>query len=150
MLIVARISQCEGRSLDFKNGANNFEKLFEIVKDVSLYVLFRPGPYVNAEASTGGFPGCDDRAYGTLRNNDTRYTNAWSPYVAKISQIIAKHQLTNGGNVFLYQIENECGNQWKNVAQRIPNYPAIDYIKLLEASARKNGIGGLSSTTTQT
>jgi hypothetical protein len=58
----------------------------------------------------------------------------------KMSQIIAKHQVTNGGNVFIYQIENEYGNQWLNVDKKIPNYPAIDYMELMEASARKNGI----------
>ena len=80
-------------SLDFENGAHNFEKLFEVAKDFGPYVLFRPGPYVNAEASASGFPGwVTTGAYGTLRNNDTRYTIAWSPYIAKISQIIAKHQ----------------------------------------------------------
>jgi hypothetical protein len=29
------------------------------------------------------------------------------------------------GNVFIYQIENEYGDQWNNVAEKIPNPPAI-------------------------
>ncbi|OBT57300.1 hypothetical protein VE04_01746 [Pseudogymnoascus sp. 24MN13] len=128
-------------SLDFENGAHNFERLFEIAKEVGLYVLFRPGPYVNAEATAGGFPGwVTTGAYGELRNNDTRYTDAWTPYMDRMSQIIAKHQVTNGGNVFIYQIENEFGNQWLDRVKKIPDLVAIDYMELMEASARRNGI----------
>ncbi|ELR10241.1 hypothetical protein GMDG_04629 [Pseudogymnoascus destructans 20631-21] len=100
----AGIPQCKGR---------NFERLFEIAKEVGLYVLFRPGPYVNAKATASRFPGwVTTGAYGRLRNNDTRHTDAWTPYMNRMSQIIAKHQVTNGGNVFIYQIKNEFGNQW--------------------------------------
>lgn len=60
--------------------------------------------------------------------------------MSKISQIIAKHQVTNGGNVFIYQVENEYGQQWRDVAKRIPNYEAIDYMEKLQANVRKNGI----------
>ncbi|CZR58948.1 related beta-galactosidase B [Phialocephala subalpina] len=128
-------------SLDFENGAHNFEKLFELTKQIGLYVLFRPGPYVNAEATAGGFPGwVTTGAYGTLRNNDTRYTDAWTPYFTKMSEIVAKHQVTNGGSVFIYQIENEYGSQWKNVAAKTPNPAAIQYMELLEKCARDAGI----------
>ena len=43
--------------LGFESGAHNFTKLFDIAKQVGLYIYFRPGPYVNAEATAGGFPG---------------------------------------------------------------------------------------------
>ncbi len=98
---------------------------------------------MNAEASAGGFPGwVTTGAYGTLRNNDTRYTNAWSPYTTKISQIIAKHQVTNGGTVFIYQIETSTAisGRMSPRGSQITNYPAIDYMELMEASARKHGI----------
>ncbi|KAH7333386.1 glycoside hydrolase family 35 protein [Rhexocercosporidium sp. MPI-PUGE-AT-0058] len=128
-------------SLDFETGAHNFEKLLEITKTIGLYVLFRPGPYVNAESNAGGFPGwLTTGAYGTLRNNDSRYTVAWMPYFTKYSEIVAKHQITKGGSVFIYQIENEYGSQWTNVATRTPNYPAIAYMETLEKCARDAGI----------
>ncbi|OAF54714.1 hypothetical protein VC83_08965 [Pseudogymnoascus destructans] len=109
----AGIPQCKGR---------NFERLFEIAKEVGLYVLFRPGPYVNAKATASRFPGwVTTGAYGRLRNNDTRHTDAWTPYMNRMSQIIAKHQVTNGGNVFIYQIKNDVNNtgpDWVNVFYR--------------------------------
>jgi beta-galactosidase GanA len=99
--------------LDFETGAHDFERLFEIAKDLGLYVIFRPGPYVNAEANAGGFPGwLTTGDYGTLRNNDSRYTDAWQPYMQKMSEVVLPHTVTNGGNVILYQLEkvNNQGN----------------------------------------
>jgi hypothetical protein len=40
-------------TLDFENGAHDFIPLLEIAKKVGLYVLVRPGPYVNAETDAG-------------------------------------------------------------------------------------------------
>jgi beta-galactosidase GanA len=102
--------QANPSSLDFETGAHNFTSLLTTALDVGLYVIFRPGPYVNAETNAGGFPlYLTTGQYGKLRNNDTRYTEAWQPFWGNISQIVSKHQVTNGGNVILYQIENEYG-----------------------------------------
>src|ERR1700709_1381961 len=96
--------------LDFETGAHNFTRIFDIAKDIGLYILVRPGPYINAETTAGGFPGwLLTGDYGTLRNNDTRYTEAWTPYWDAMSSLVANHSVTTGGNVILYQIENEYG-----------------------------------------
>ena len=143
-LIASGYHSAKDGVLDFESGAHNFTKLFDLAKQVGLYILFRPGPYVNAEATAGGFPGwLTTGAYGTLRNNDTRYTDAWTPYFTKMSEIVAQHQVSNGGNVFIYQIENEYGDQWKNVAEKIPDPPAISYMELLESCARNAGINAV-------
>ncbi|KAI7240550.1 glycoside hydrolase family 35 protein [Hortaea werneckii] len=127
--------------LDFESGAHNITRIFTIAKDLGLYVIVRPGPYINAESTGGGFPGwLLTGDYGTTRNNDSRYTEAWTPYMAAMARISAEHAVTNGGNVILYQIENEYGQQWTDVDDRVPNNTAIDYMELLEASARRNGI----------
>ncbi|KAF3761817.1 family 35 glycoside hydrolase [Cryphonectria parasitica EP155] len=128
-------------TLDFTTGAHNFTSILTLAKDLGLYVLVRPGPYINAETNAGGFPlWVTTGAYGTLRNNDTRYTEAWTPYWTGISQLIAPHLITNGGNVVLFQVENELGEQWTDVTTRTPDAPEDDYMDLLEASARANGI----------
>ena len=129
-------------TLDFSTEAHDYTPLLKIAKEIGLYVILRPGPYINAEINAGGFPlWLTTGAYGTLRNNDTRYTAAWQPYVAKSSQIISQYQITNGQNVILYQIENEYGEQWdSSPQQRVPNQDAINYMELLEATARSNGI----------
>ncbi|TRX89656.1 hypothetical protein FHL15_009406 [Xylaria flabelliformis] len=127
--------------LDFESGAHNFTKIMTLAKDLGMYMIIRPGPYINAEANAGGFPlWVTTGAYGGLRDNDPRYTEAWKPYMTEISKIIAPHLITNGGNVILFQVENELGNQWLNVATKTPNLPVQEYMELLEKNARENGI----------
>jgi beta-galactosidase GanA len=104
-------------------------------------VIVRPGPYVNAEANAGGFPlWLTTGAYGTLRDDDPRYTAAWKPYFSKFSEITSKHLITNGGNAIVYQIENEYGEQWDDVSSKTPNAAASRYMQSLEDTARENGI----------
>ncbi|KAJ6073608.1 uncharacterized protein N7446_001385 [Penicillium canescens] len=129
-------------TIDFTTGAHDITPIFELAKELGLYIIVRPGPYVNAEASAGGYPlWLTTGEYGTLRNNDTRYTKAWTPYFTKMSQITSRYQVTDGHNSIVYQIENEYGNQWEGSASlRVPNETAIHYMELLEANARANGI----------
>ena len=128
-------------TLDFETGSHDFTNILDIAKDIGLYVVFRPGPYVNAETNGGGLPGWTTTGdYGELRNNDTRYTEAWRPYMKQISEIARPYLVTNGGPIILYQLENEYGEQWLDVEERIPNYAAIEYMELLEAAVREAGI----------
>ena len=128
-------------SLNFDDGAHNFTRLFELAREVGLYVFVRPGPYINAESTAGGFPlWLTTGEYGTLRNNDTRYTAAWMPYQTRFAQLTAPYQVTEGGMALAYQIENEYGYQWTNATAKTPNATGIAYMELLEANARENGI----------
>lgn len=112
-----------------------------LAKELGMYMIIRPGPYVNAEANAGGFPlWVTTGAYGGLRDNDPRYTEAWKPYMSEISKIIAPHLVTNGGNVLLFQIENELGAQWTNIANKTDNVPVQEYMELLANVSRDNGI----------
>ncbi|KAH6951533.1 glycoside hydrolase superfamily [Fusarium avenaceum] len=127
--------------LDFENGAHDFISIMTLAKELGLYLLIRPGPYVNAEANAGGFPlWVTTGEYGKLRNDDPRFTKAWSKYWTEISKIIEPHLITNGGNVAMFQIENELGGQWKNDDKRILNEPTANYMQLLKESARDAGI----------
>ncbi|PSR79545.1 family 35 glycosyl hydrolase [Coniella lustricola] len=128
-------------AVDFTTGAHNFTSIFTIAAQLGLYVIVRPGPYVNAESSAGGFPlWVTTGAYGSLRNDDARYTAAWTPYWTDISQAIAPYLITNGGNVILFQVENELGEQWTDIATKTPDVSVDNYMALLETTARANGI----------
>ncbi|KAF2866138.1 putative beta-galactosidase B [Massariosphaeria phaeospora] len=129
-------------TLDFETGAHDFSRLFDIAKRVGLYIITRPGPYVNAETTAGGFPlWLTTGAYGELRDDDPRYTAAWEPYFSNYSAITSKHQVTNGGNTLVYQMENEYGEQWEgNARNKKPNEAAARYMAALQESARQNGI----------
>jgi beta-galactosidase GanA len=112
-----------------------------LAKELGMYMIVRPGPYINAEANGGGFPlWVTTGAYGQLRDNDPRYTEAWTPYMTEISKTIAPHLITNGGNVILFQVENELGNQWLDIRKKTNNVPAQEYMDLLERNARENRI----------
>ncbi|KAH6699212.1 beta-galactosidase [Verticillium dahliae] len=127
--------------LDFTSGAHDFVSLMTIAKEVGIYLLIRPGPYVNAETNAGGFPlWLTTGEYGSLRDDDPRYTKAWTPYWEEISKIIAPHLVTNGGNVAMFQIENELNGQWKDIGRKILNPPIANYMQLLQDSARDSGI----------
>ncbi|PGH12864.1 hypothetical protein AJ80_06573 [Polytolypa hystricis UAMH7299] len=129
-------------TLDFESGAHDFTPLLKIAKKVGLYAIIRPGPYVNAEANAGGFPNwLVTGEYGTLRNNDSRYTDAWTPFFSKYSEIVSNHLVTNDGTTFMYQIENEYGEQWVgSPTDKVPNPTAAAYMELLQENARDNGI----------
>jgi beta-galactosidase GanA len=44
-----------------------FEPFFEAAQQAGIYLIARPGPYINAESSGGGFPGWLQRIKGQLR-----------------------------------------------------------------------------------
>ena len=47
--------------------------LFELAQKLDLWVIVRPGPYINAETTYGGLPGWVTQLDGDLRSNDTEY-----------------------------------------------------------------------------
>jgi beta-galactosidase GanA len=98
----------EGKPGEFSaKGVFALEPFFEAAKEAGIYLLARPGPYINAEVSGGGFPGWLQRVKGHPRTADTDYLTSTQLYVQSIGAIIAKAQITNGGPVILFQPENE-------------------------------------------
>ncbi|KAK4214137.1 family 35 glycosyl hydrolase [Rhypophila decipiens] len=127
--------------LDFDTGAHNFTSIMTLAKEIGLYLIIRPGPYVNAEANAGGYPlWLTTGEYGNLRTDDPKYTAAWKPYWKRVSEIVKPHLITNGGNVIMFQIENEFGGQWTNIAKRTLDTPKANYMQLLQDTSRENGI----------
>jgi beta-galactosidase GanA len=93
------------------SGVRDIERLLNIAEDVGIYVIARPGPYINAETDSGGFPGWLVTQKGRARSSAPDFTAAYRDWLRHVDQIIARHQITDGGgSVILYQIENEYGN----------------------------------------
>jgi beta-galactosidase GanA len=89
-------------------GVRDLDRLLQIADEVGLYVIARPGPYINAELDSGGFPGWLNTQAGQARTQADDYQAAWTEWFSKVNAIIARHQVTNGGgSVVLYQLENE-------------------------------------------
>jgi beta-galactosidase GanA len=92
-------------------GVRDVDRLLQIAAEVGIYVIARPGPYINAETDAGGFPGWLVTQAGRARSSATDYTAAYQEWLRHIDEIIARHQVTTGtGTVLLYQAENEYGS----------------------------------------
>jgi beta-galactosidase GanA len=116
-------------------GIFDLNPFFTAASEAGIYLLARPGPYINAEVSGGGFPGWLQRIKGHLRTPDADYLNATNLYVQSIGEIIAKAQITNGGPVILLQPENE----YTQAAPGI-KFPNGDYFAYVEEQYRNAGI----------
>ncbi|VDB90643.1 unnamed protein product [Peniophora sp. CBMAI 1063] len=93
---------------DWQEGTyRDIQRFIDDAKAAGLWLIVRPGPYINAETTGGGFPGWVGNIAGSLRTDDVNYTEAWLPYLTSVSKIIARNQITNGGPVILVQAENE-------------------------------------------
>ena len=91
-------------------GVRDMDRLLRIAEEEGMYVIARPGPYVNAELSGGGFPGWMFRNRAEARTDDPVYLAAADEWLGQINAIIARHQVSNGGgSVIAYQLENELG-----------------------------------------
>ncbi|CAM5682672.1 beta-galactosidase [Streptomyces canus] len=94
-------------SYDF-TGTRDVERLLDEAERAGLYVIARPGPYINAEVSGGGMPAWRSTQAGVNRTSEPEYLKAAREWMSRINPIIARHQLTRGtGSVILYQVENE-------------------------------------------
>jgi beta-galactosidase len=56
------------------------EPFFEAAKEAGVYLIARPGPYINAEVSGGGFPGWIQQVKGKLRSSAKDFLNATEKY----------------------------------------------------------------------
>ncbi|KAL4748029.1 hypothetical protein BDW72DRAFT_205968 [Aspergillus terricola var. indicus] len=131
-------------------GVFALEEFFDAAMEAGIYLIARPGPYINAETSGGGFPGWLSRLRGKLRTSDQDYLDAITPYMRTIGEIIARAQIHNGGPVILFQPENEytlCydGPTYTQVNNYTLNTPSLscldkDYMAYVQEVYRNAGI----------
>ena len=114
------------------SGVRDVDRLLSIAAEVGIYVIARPGPYINAETDGGGFPAWLNRMNVRERSTDPTYLKFADEWLSQIDPIIARHQVTNGtGTVLLDQIENEFYDG---------SAAGHAYIQHLEDKARADGI----------
>ncbi|WP_103954189.1 beta-galactosidase [Nonomuraea solani] len=88
-------------------GVRDVDRLLRTAERAGLYVIARPGPYINAESTGGGFPAWLKTVPGRARSFEAGYREAYREWLHRINPIIARHQVTEGGPVILYNAENE-------------------------------------------
>lgn len=91
-------------------GILDLERFLTIAQDLGLYAIVRPSPYICAEWEFGGFPSWLLREPIHIRRNEIAYLEHVADYYDVLMKRIVPHQLNNGGNILMIQIENEYGS----------------------------------------
>ncbi|KUI73723.1 putative beta-galactosidase E [Cytospora mali] len=121
------------------DGIWDLRPFFDAAVEAGIYLIARPGPYINAEVSAGGFPGWLLRVECILRSNCSEYEDATKNYLSTIGKVIADAEVTKGGPVILVQPENEYST-WPDVAEtEFPLDFNIDYMAFVEEQLREAG-----------
>ncbi|MGW2640635.1 beta-galactosidase [Streptomyces sp. NPDC001348] len=130
-------------------GIRDVERLLDEAERAGLYVIARPGPYINAEVSGGGMPAWRSTQAGVNRTSEPEYMKAAREWMSRINPVIARHQLTRGtGSVILYQVENEYqgGRHDADYMQTLIDWAKEDGIDVPtfvnDGGANKNWVSG--------
>ena len=113
------------------DGIRDICRFIETAKDLGLYMIIRPSPYICAEWEFGGLPSW------LLKDKNMRLRCSYKPYLDAVkdyySVLIPKlvpYQIDKGGNIILIQIENEYGYYGNDTA----------YLEFLRDTMRELGI----------
>jgi hypothetical protein len=76
------------------------QPLFDAALASGVWVVLRPGPYINAETTAGGIAHwVTSQTEGALRTNATDFHVTWQNYIQAIITQTAPNQITEGGPV---------------------------------------------------
>ncbi|MED7823194.1 beta-galactosidase [Streptomyces chiangmaiensis] len=115
-------------------GVRDLGLFLRTAAEVGLYVILRPGPYINAEVDAGGFPGWLTATQGTARTSDPTYLKYVDEWLTAVNRIAVRHLYTAGtGTIVLYQLENEYADHATEAAGR-------DYMAHLYRKVRADGV----------
>ena len=115
------------------SGIKDARKVLEEAKKAGLYVIARPGPFINAEVNAGGLPfwllKTEDVVPRNRIGTEYKYSPKYMEYVAEwYDQIIPI--IREFDNVILFQIENEYATDTMEE----------DYMRQLYKMARDRGV----------
>ncbi|KAI0278189.1 glycoside hydrolase family 35 protein [Russula aff. rugulosa BPL654] len=78
------------------------QPLFDAAITAGIWVILRPGPYINAETTAGGIAHwVTSQTKGTLRTNATDFHDTWQDYIQGIIEQTVPYQITEGGPVIV-------------------------------------------------
>ena len=114
-------------------GIKDVRIILKAAQDAELYIIARPGPFINAEVNAGGLPfwllKMDDVVPRNRIGTEYHYSEKYMEYIAEwYDQIIPI--INEFDNVILFQIENEYATDTMEE----------DYMRKLYRMARERGI----------
>ncbi|MFZ2654001.1 MAG: beta-galactosidase [Victivallales bacterium] len=107
---------------DFSSSQLEVDEFLKLCNELKLWALVRPGPYQYSELAYDGLPGWLCEVYPELRarnieGKDFRVSSVSylhplflekaSKWYSKVVPLLAKHQVSSGGAVAAFQIDNE-------------------------------------------
>lgn len=145
---------------DFTTTNHDIAGFVRLCQEEGMWVLFRPGPYVCAEWDFGGLPPYLLKIPDIkIRCMDTRYMAAVTRYTQQLAAQVKDLQVTKGGPILMWQVENEYGSfgndriymetlalLWRKEGIQVPFYTADGPTPyMLEAGSLKDAAIGLDS-----
>ncbi|KAJ2913369.1 hypothetical protein MD484_g7048, partial [Candolleomyces efflorescens] len=89
------------------------QPLYDAAKEAGIWIVLRPGPYINAETTAGGIAHwATSEVAGRLRTNDSSWRAAWRQYIQGVIDETVPNQISSGGPVIAVQIDNEYTNRY--------------------------------------
>ena len=103
----------------------------DLINEMGMYAIVRPGPYICSEWEFGGFPWWLLKYDGmVLRSMDRLYLEKVDRFFDAVIPVISVRQTECGGNVIMVQVENEYGSYGNDSV----------YIRYLADGLRNRGI----------
>jgi len=91
-------------------GILDLERFLEQAQEIGLYAIVRPSPYICAEWEMGGLPAWLLNENCHIRSSDPVYLKHIAQYYDVLIKKLVSHQLSAGGNILMFQVENEYGS----------------------------------------
>ncbi|XP_062972856.1 beta-galactosidase-1-like protein [Elgaria multicarinata webbii] len=112
------------------SGDRDLEGFLDLVAQIGLLVILRPGPYICAEWEMGGLPSwLLAKPSIKLRTSDPDFLQAVDKWLEVLLPKIKPRLYHNGGNIISVQVENEYGSYYAC---------DYDYLRHLLAAFRAN------------
>lgn len=96
------------------SGQLDIERFLALAQELGLYAIVRPSPYICAEWEFGGLPAWLLTKKCRVRSLDSAYLAAVASYYKHLLPRLARWQLHCGGNILMFQLENEYGSFGEN------------------------------------
>lgn len=93
------------------DGQNDLVALIELIQDFDMFVVLRPGPFINAERDLGGMPSwlLSLHPQMALRSSDPNFLKYVDRWFGVLLKKLAPLMYFNGGPILSAQVENEFG-----------------------------------------
>ena len=112
-------------------GIADLGRFIKLAQELGLWVIVRPSPYICAEWEFGGLPGW------LMAEDSMRLRSCYEPYLQhvreyykKLFEVLTPLQITKGGPILMFQVENEYGSYGEDV----------EYMEALKQMMLDNGV----------